>query len=87
MEQEKRTLQEVLQKEVFTVRDIEVIFSVKQNVAYRIIRNIKAVSDRLELSGRVHRRDYEDYLSRNEKRPSQFSDHTAFPQSAYTNTH
>ena len=68
MEQEKKTLQEVLQKEVFTVKDIEVIFSVKKNVAYRIIRNIKSVSDRLELSGRIHRKDYEDYITLYEKK-------------------
>lgn len=65
--------QEVLEKEVFTVKDIEVLFQVKQNVAYRIIKQIKSVSDRLQLSGRVHKKDYEDYINRPLKKELSFS--------------
>lgn len=58
------TLQEIMQKEVFNVKDIEVIFNVGQGKAYKIMRAIKSVSDRLEITGRVHRKDYEDYINR-----------------------
>ena len=59
---------EVLQKEVFNVNDIMIICQCGKNLAYKIIREIKSVSDRLNLSGRVHRKDYEDYLERKNKR-------------------
>ena len=58
------TLQEIMQKEVFNVKDIQVIFNVGQSKAYKIMRAIKSVSDRLEITGRVHRKDYEDYINR-----------------------
>lgn len=59
--------QRILDKEVFTVKDIEEIFQVKRTTAYKIMKEIKAVSDRLELAGRVHKKDYEDYLNRKSK--------------------
>jgi len=58
------SVKEVLQKEVFNVDDIKIIFQVGKQSAYRIIREIKSVSDRLEISGRIHRKDYEDYINR-----------------------
>ena len=60
-------VKEVLQKEVFNVKDIMVLCQCGQSVAYRIIREIKSISDRLNLSGRVHKLDYEDYLNRTKK--------------------
>ena len=58
----------VMEKEVFNVNDIMIICQCGKNLAYKIIREIKSVSDRLNLSGRVHRKDYEDYLERKNKR-------------------
>ena len=64
MSQKKQTIQEVLQKEVFTIKDISVIFQVKEKAAGEIIQNIKMISDRLGLESRVHKKDYEDYVNR-----------------------
>ncbi len=61
------TIQEVLQKEVFNNDDIKVIFQCGKSTAYKIIREIKSVSDRIGISGRVHRKDYEDFINRNLK--------------------
>lgn len=65
------SVQEVLQKEVFNVKDIETLCQCKKAVAYKIIRQIKTVSDRLGLTGKVHKKDYEDYINRtgNKKEP------------------
>ena len=41
------------------VKDIQVIFQCGKSTGYKIIREIKAVSDRVCLSGRVHKKDYE----------------------------
>ena len=57
-------VQEVLQKEVFTVKDIEILFQCKQNLAYKVMKEIKDCSNRLNLSGRVHKKDYLDYINR-----------------------
>lgn len=51
-------------KEVLNVKDIEVIFACGQSLAYKILREIKANSDRIKLSGRVHVKDYFDYINR-----------------------
>ena len=58
------TAQEVLQKEVFNVNDIKILCQCGLATAYKIIRQIKSVSDRLGLSGRIHKKDYEDYINR-----------------------
>lgn len=59
------TAKEILEtKEVFNVGDVAVVFSVGKSKAYKIMKQIKAVSDRLEISGRVHKKDYEDYVNR-----------------------
>ena len=60
-------VQEILQKEVFNVEDIRIIFQCGKSTAYKIIREIKSVSDRICISGRVHKKDYEDFLNRNGK--------------------
>lgn len=61
------SLEEVMKKEVFTVDDIETIFSVKKARAYKIMKGIKSYSDRLNTSGRIHKKDYEDWLNRFDK--------------------
>ena len=58
------TIQEVLEKEVFNIEDIKVIFQCGKSTGYKIIREIKAVSDRIGLSGRIHKKDYQDYINR-----------------------
>ena len=69
METEReKTVSEILQQEVFNVSDIETIFKVKSGKAYKVMREIKAYSDRLKIGGRIHRKDYEDYINRNLKR-------------------
>ena len=60
-------LEEVMKKEVFTVNDIQTIFSVKKARAYKIMKGIKSYSDRLNTSGRIHKKDYEDWLNRFDK--------------------
>lgn len=59
------TLQEVLQKELLGVSDIQVIFNCGKSRAYKVIREIKTVSDAFHLKGKIHRRDYENYLTLN----------------------
>ena len=58
------TIQEILEKEVFNIEDIQVIFQCGKSTGYKIIRDIKAISNRVKLSGRVHKKDYEDYINR-----------------------
>ena len=64
-------LEEVMKKEVFTVNDIETIFSVKKARAYKIMKGIKSYSDRLNTSGRIHKKDYEDWINRLDKEKEQ----------------
>lgn len=64
-------LEEVMKKEVFTVNDIETIFSVKKARAYKIMKGIKSYSDRLNTSGRIHKKDYEDWINRFDKEKEQ----------------
>lgn len=63
----EKSIAEILQQEVFNVNDIEMLFKVKSGKAYKIMREIKAHSDRLKIGGRIHRKDYEDYINRNLK--------------------
>lgn len=58
------SIKDVLEKEVFNIKDIMIIFQCKQAMAYKIIRQIRNFSDRLEISGHVHKKDYEDYINR-----------------------
>lgn len=55
-------------KEVLCAKDIAVIFEVNIQTAYKKIREIRSVSDRLGFSGKCHRKDYEDYLNRFDKK-------------------
>lgn len=55
-------------KEVYSVKDVqELLGGVSYNFACRKIREVKTVSDRLEIRGHIHRLDWEDYLNRFKK--------------------
>lgn len=59
------TAREILDtKEVFSAEDIAVLFDVHIQTAYQKIREIRHYSDRLGFSGKVHKKDYEDYINR-----------------------
>lgn len=71
------TAQEILeQKEVFTYEDIMTLCNVKQTTAYKIMKAIRSVSDRLKIKGIVHKKDYLDYINRfdTKKEPLQHSE-------------
>lgn len=51
-------------KEVIRAKDIRAEFGVSLSTAYKIIREIKAVSDVLGISGMVHQKDYQAYINR-----------------------
>lgn len=60
---------EILEKkEVLCAKDIAIIFEINIQTAYKKIREIRSVSDRLGFSGKVHRKDYEDYINRLDKK-------------------
>lgn len=58
------TVQEVMEKEIFGVEDIKIIFQCGKSTAYKIIRQIKSVSDIINISGRIHKKDYLNYINR-----------------------
>jgi len=47
-----------MEKEVLTVKDVEEMFGCAYNKACRYIREIKKVSDTLNIRGAVHKQDY-----------------------------
>lgn len=67
------TVKEILEKEVFNVNDISILFEVSKDKAYKVIREIRSFSDRLKFSGKCHRKDYEDYLNRETKKDAAFT--------------
>ena len=52
----------IQQKDVLCVDDIAAMFCVSKDTAYDYIAGIRAVSDTLEMAGKVHRQDYECWL-------------------------
>ena len=53
-----------MEKEVYKVSDIQVMLgNVSYSVACRKMREVKAVSDRLNIRGIIHKKDWEDYLT------------------------
>ena len=56
------TKQEIFQKEALTAQDLAFLFSVTEQMAYKIIRQIKFKCDRLKIQGRVHIEDYFEYF-------------------------
>lgn len=68
------TAKEILEtKEVFTTQDIMVICGVKDVTAYKIMKAIRSVSDRLGIKGIIHKKDYLDYINRFDKKNEQSS--------------
>ena len=55
-------------KEVIRAVDIVAEFGVSKATAYKMIREIKSVSDTLGISGMVHQVDYQAYLNRVDKK-------------------
>ena len=60
----EKIIEEILKKEIFDVYDMMVICRVGKQKAYRIIREVKSVSDSFRLAGKIHKKDYEFYCSR-----------------------
>ena len=60
-------IKQILEKEVFNVEDVKQIFDIGTGRAYKKMREIKSISDRIGISGRIHRKDYEDYINRDLK--------------------
>lgn len=61
----RMTAKELLeQKEAFTVDDICILINVKKGRAYKFIREVKAYSDRLQVNGRILKKDYLEYVNR-----------------------
>ncbi len=57
-------IQDILQKEVITVKDLETLFQIDNEEAKRIMAEIKKYGDRLGLKERIHRKDYLEYINR-----------------------
>lgn len=61
------TREELLNKEVIKVKDIEDAYNVSYDKATEIIRAIKGFNDRLQIRGCVHILDYIDYWNSKSK--------------------
>ena len=68
MENNSLSIQEILNKECFNVNDISILFNLKKSKAYQMLRQIKHYSDILGIAGRCHKKDYEKYINRFEKK-------------------
>ena len=49
-------------KEVIRTKDLAEMLGVSKSTAYKIMAQIKAKSDRLGLSGMIHKSDYDRYF-------------------------
>ena len=58
------TAQEILEKEVFTTKDIMILCDVEPHTAYKIMKSIRSVSDILGIKGIIHKKDYLNYINR-----------------------
>lgn len=56
---------EIFSKEVLTIADIQELFGVSYCTAARIMREIKATSDRINIKGIVHVQDYCEHFRLN----------------------
>lgn len=66
------TASEILEKkEVLTKQDIMDICGVKDVTAYKIMKAVRSVSDRLGIKGIIHKKDYLDYINRFDKKNEQ----------------
>lgn len=52
---------EIFAKDFLTVCEIEELLGVDYQTAARIVRNIRRISDRLGIRGKIHVQDYLDY--------------------------
>lgn len=53
-----------MEREVYTVKDMQLILgNVSYTLACKKIREVKSVSDRLNIRGLIHKADWEDYLA------------------------
>lgn len=67
------TASEILeQKEVLTKQDIMILCEVEQTTAYKIMKAVRSVSDRLGIKGIIHKKDYLDYINRFDKKNEPF---------------
>ena len=55
-------------KEIITIQDMMEMLSCSYSTASRTIRQVKAFSNLLEISGKIHRKDWEAYLNRFNKK-------------------
>ena len=52
-----------MEREVYTVSDMQQILGgASYSVACRKIREVKSISNRLDIRGLIHKKDWEDYL-------------------------
>lgn len=66
-EDEKGSLAEIftsIEKDIISIEDFQKSSGLSYQVCAKLVREIKAVSDILKISGFVHRTDYFIYLSR-----------------------
>ena len=66
-EDEKRSLAEIftsIGKDILSIEDFQQSSGLSYEICARLVREIKAVSNILNISGHVHRIDYFIYLSR-----------------------
>ena len=51
-----------MEKEVITIKDLQISLGVSYGTAAKKMREARAVSDRLHISGIIHKLDWQDYL-------------------------
>lgn len=51
-----------MERDVYTTQDIATMLSCGKATAYKLMREIKAVSDTLRIKGIVHKQDYQRFL-------------------------
>ena len=54
--------EEIFSKEYLSVKDVQELLGLSYNDAALTIRNIKRITDRLNIRGKIHVQDYLDYF-------------------------
>ena len=72
-----------LEKEVYSVEDLMQMTGLTKDTCYKIIRQVRHFRDSLGISGHIHRKDWEYYINRFEKKDSA---NTSNPGTAYWDT-
>ena len=58
-----------MEREVYTVADIQkMLGDASYSIACRKMREVKTISNRLDIRGLIHKRDWEDYLNHHANR-------------------